>query len=306
MEENQNSKLHIKFDGENLASGTIDAYDLATTVLASADTLRSIANRMPGTKNSPLKIDVTALRPGSFEVDFSISIKNIIDGSILCLPILDAQCVNLATEIIKTFRNLIELKKFLKGKKPKKVEISHIKDNNLNNVTIVNFNGDNMKVNMTTYNVSQDKQTNEKLQKVFGPLLKDGSELDTIQISTPEKESEKVKISKEEALFFEKEEELQIIPTYKVRGVVTAMDRKTNNGRLTVGDEKRCLFEIQIEDIKNLEKVTNGIIDSMRDKTAITVIGEAVLDLEANIKKIVIKNIETEENLFPEIQQENA
>ena len=298
--ENQTDRLHIKFDGVNLASGTIDAYDLATTVMASADTLRGIANSIPSTKNSELKIDVTALRPGSFEVDFSISLKNIVDHGIAVLPLINSQTINSVKDVIKTFKSLIEVKKFLKGEKPTKVELNQTGDNT--NAVVYNFTGDHMVVNMPTYNVMQDKQTNEKLKKVFSPLLKEGNEIETIQISTPDDISEeKIEITKDQAKYFEQTEELQTIPTYKIRGVVTAMDRKTNNGKLTVGDEKRCHFEVEIEDIKNLEKVANGLIDSMRGKTPIVVLGEAVLDLESNIKKIKIKDIELDEKLFPDM-----
>ena len=297
--ENQTDRLHIKFDGVNLETGTIDAYDLATTVMASADTLRGIANSIPSTKNSELKIDVTALRPGSFEVDFSISLKNIVDHGVALLPLVNSQTINSVKDVVKTFKSLIEIKKFLKGEKPTKVELNQTGDNT--NAVVYNFNGDHMTVNMPTYNVMQDKQTNEKLKKVFSPLLKEGNEIETIQISTPDEvDEEKIVITKEEAIYFERTEELQTIPTYKIRGVVTAMDRKTNNGKLTVGDEKRCNFEVEIEDIKNLEKVANGLIDSMRGKTPIVILGEAILDLESNLKKIKIKDIEVDANLFPE------
>lgn len=297
--ENTNQKLHIKFDGINLASGTIDAYDLATTVMASADTLRNIANNIPSVKNSELKVDVNALREGSFEVSFSVSLKDALDYGVAITPLLNSATINSAKEVVKTLKSVIETIKFLKGEKPSKVEINQ----NGNNPTAVvyNFTGDNTTIHMNTYNSMQDKQVTEKLKKVFKPISKENSEVDFIEISIAEdskSDDSKITVNKEEVIYFEKTEELQIIPSYKIRGIVTAMDRKTNNGKLTTGDEKRCNFEIDIEDISLLEKVSNGVIDSMKTKVPILVMGEAVLDLEMNLKKIKIKNIEEDSKLF--------
>ena len=295
--ENQANRLHIKFDGTNLERGTIDAYDLAVTVMATADTLRGIANNFPGTKNSDLKIDVSALRPGSFEVDLAVSIKDIIGHGIALTPLLNSTTVDSIKEVVKTFKTLIEVKKFLKGEKATKVEINQNGSNP--RAVIYNISGDHMTLNMPTYNVLQDNHVNEKLKKVFTPLLKENGEVDSIQIASPDEVTEEnTKVTKEEALFFEKIEELQTVPIYKIRGIVTAMDRKTTNGKLTIGDGSRCHFEVDIDDLSKLDKVMDGLIDSMRSKNSIVVIGEAILDLESNLKKIKIKDTEVDEKLF--------
>ena len=295
--ETEPAKLNIRFSGVNLEKGTIDAYDLATSVMATADTLRSIANNFPNTKNSDFKVDVSALRPGSFEVHLAISAKDILDYGVALVPLINSSTIDSVKEVVKIFRTLIDIKKFLKGEKANKVEINQNGSNP--NAVIYNISGENMTINMPTYNVMQDKQTNERLKKVFSPMLKEGAEVDKIQIEDPDgKSSEKIEVNVEEAKYFERLEELQTIPTYKIRGIVTMMDRKTSNGKLSTADEKRANFEIDIDDLSKLNKVVDGLIDSMRGKTSIVIIGEAVLDLESNLKKIKIKDIEEDDKLF--------
>lgn len=293
----QSDLLYIKFEGTNLEKGTIDAYDLAVTVMATADTLRGIANHLPHTKNSDLRIDVSALRPGSFDVNMTVSLKELTDLGLACIPLLNGPTVNTIKDIVDVFKHLVSVKKFLKGEKPNKVEINQ---NGTAPVAVIyNIQGDNMTVNMPTFNMLQDKQINGTLKKVFEPMLKAGGDVDNIQIARPDSnDEEKVNVAKEEATFFDKIEELQTVPLYRIRGVVTAMDRKTTNGKLTVGDNKRANFEIDIDDISKLDKVMDGLIDSMRGKIPVIVIGEAVLDLEANLRKIKIKDLEQDSQLF--------
>lgn len=289
--ENDTKKLHIKFDGPTMETGRIDANDFAHTVSATAELLRFIARDVEGAKNKSLSVDLLAIKPGSFEVDLIVNLKDLALISPALVPLLNVNTISTVKQLIEVLKSLIQVKKFLKGEKPTKVEV--IQNDGSPHVAIHNNSGQ-VNVNVTTYNLLQSEGTNKRLHKVFQPLLKDGTELESIEIA--EENTEPIQVSKQEAPYFEKDEELQMAE-HKVKGIITAMDRKTYNGKISIG-EKRINFEVEISDIKNLDKVVDGLIESMKTKVAIMVIGEAAFDTELNIKRLKIKDIEKDQKLF--------
>lgn len=289
--ETDTKKLHIKFEGSSMEAGRIDANDFAHTVSATAELLRFIAKDVDGTRNKILNVDLVALRSGSFEVDLVVNLKDLAMISPALIPLFDVNTISSVKQLIEIFKSLIQVKKFLKGEKPTKVEV--IQNDGSPHVAIHNNSGQ-INVNVTTYNLLQSEGTNKRLHKVFQPLLKEGTDLESIEIS--EEDMEPVQVAKLEAPYFEKDEELQMAE-HKVKGIITAMDRKTYNGKISIG-EKRVNFEVEIADIKNLEKIVDGLIGSMKNKIAIMVIGEAAFDTELNIKRLKIKDIEKDQKLF--------
>lgn len=289
--ETDTKKLHIKFDGPTMEAGRIDANDFAHTVSATAELLRFIAKDVDGAKNKSLSIDLVALKTGSFEVDLVVNLKDLALISPVLIPLFNINTISTVKQLIEILKSLIRVKKFLKGEKPTKVEV--IQNDGSPHVAIHNNSGQ-INVNVITYNLLQSESTNKRLRKVFQPLLKEGSELESIAIA--EEDTEPIQVAKEEAPYFEKDEELQMAE-HKVKGIITAMDRKTYNGKISIG-EKRINFEVEIADIKNLEKIVDGLIGSMKNKVAIMVIGEAAFDTELNIKRLKIKDIEKDQKLF--------
>lgn len=289
--ETDTKKLHIKFDGPTMEAGRIDANDFAYTVSATAELLRFIAKDVDGAKNKSLSVDLVALKSGSFEVDLVVNLKDLALISPALIPLFNVNTVSTVKQLLEILKALINVKKFLKGEKPTKVEV--IQNDDSPHVAIHNNSGQ-INVNVTTYNLLQSEGTNKRLHKVFQPLLKEGTELESIEIA--EEDTEPVQVAKLEAPYFEKDEELQMAE-HKVKGIITAMDRKTYNGKISIG-EKRINFEVEIADIKNLEKIVDGLIGSMKNKVAIMVIGEAAFDTELNIKKLKIKDIEKDHKLF--------
>lgn len=290
--ENDTKKLHIKFEGSTMEAGRIDASDFANTVSATAELLKFIAKSVESTKNRQVHIDIVALEKGSFEVDLAITIKDLAEVAPALVPLLtDVHVISSAKQLIEILKSLIKVKKFLKGEKPSKVEI--IQNDGSPHVAI-HGNSGTVNVNVNTFNLLQSEGASKKLHKIVQPLLKEDSELESIEVS--EGGEEPIEVNKSEALYFEKEEELQTAE-HRVRGVITAMDRKTNNGKISIG-EKRVNFEIEITDITKLDKVVDGLIEAMKNKVNIMIIGQAVFDFESNLKHIKISDIEKEEKLF--------
>jgi len=283
--------MRIKFDGTALTEGRMDVKDFAQSVSATAELLSLITRST--SKNREVRIDLGVIRKGSFDAELVVKMLDIVQLAPALLPfIAEPQTISATKQIIEVVKSLIKARLFLKGEKPTKVEIKQ--DGGSPHVTIHNNQG---QINLTvnTFNLLQSDAVNQRLSKIVKPMLKEHAEVDSIEISGGETE-ETTTIAKGEAQYFEKTEELQMIE-YRVRGIVTALDRKTSNGKISVG-EKRVNFELEIVDIAKLDKVLNSLIESMKLKVEIMVIGEAAFDFESNLKKIKIRDVETDPKLL--------
>lgn len=289
--ETDSKKLHIKFDGATMEAGHIDVSDFAQTVSATADLLRFIAKGVESSKNKSLTVNLVALRPGSFEVDLVVNLKDLGDIAPGLVPLINVHSISGVKQLFEILKSLLQVKKFLKGEAPVKIEVLQ---NDGSPHVAIHGNTGTVNVSVNTFNLLQSEGVSKKLHKIVQPLLKEGGSLDSIEIS--EEGDEPIEVSKTEASYFKKEEELQTAK-HRVRGVITALDRKTSNGKISIG-EKRVNFEIDILDIKKLDKVVDGLIEAMKNKIAIMVIGQAVFDFESNLKHIKINDIEKEERLF--------
>jgi len=298
----QSSKLNLKFDGANLEEGTIDVFDLANTIIAFGHTVEKIADNESITKHNNIKVEVNALKPGSFDIGLMVTlvpIDQVIGNSLPLLVGLSALS-NKADLILNIFKKVIEVKKFLQGKPPGEVIIKQEGNNNV--AVVYNFKGDHTEISMPIYNALQDKRISEGIKKLTEPLKKEGGNVEEIVISgsNSELDRDKVVIVKDEVDYFERVQELQTVKSYKVRGVVTAFDRKTSVGKISINDQKRVTFEIdqRISEIELTNQIIERIIESLKLKINVIMEGEAVLDFEANLKKIIIQTIGTEAKLM--------
>lgn len=285
--------LHLKFESSTKEVGRVDAGDFTSTVSATTDLLKFIAKGLEATKNKDVQIELVASREGSFEADLAITIKNIVEAAPAMIAFLaDGQVTSSAKQLIEILKELVQVKKVLKGEKPNEVKV--VQGDGSPHVAITGNSGT-VNVSVNTYNLLQTEGAGKRLHKMVQPLLKEGAELDSIEMFE-DGATEHVQVSKPEAPYFERTEEFQMAE-HKVRGVITAMDRKTCNGKISVGD-KRINFEVEIEDIKKLDKVVDTLIESMRNKVAILVIGKAAFDFESNLKHIVVSDVEKQPELF--------
>lgn len=291
----QSANLHLKFDGANLPTGTIDIYDLSNTILALGQVIEKIAENEEITKHKKIQINVTTLRPGSFDVGISLSFQDIVAAATAVMPLLVVEGSGLALRVLDIFCKVIEVKKFLRGEKPKNVEI--VQNGADARAVVYNFSGDKMTVNMPVYNALQNKEIQNGVKKIVEPLTKDGGNIDSIELSSDSADFD-LEVNKEEAPYFERTDELQVKSDFKVKGVVTAFDRKTRNGRINVSDSKRITFELAPGTIEQDEKLIGMIIESLKLKVYLYLVGDATLDFESNLKKIKVKDVQSEAKLF--------
>jgi len=290
--ERQSAKLNIKFSGEKLPRGTIDVYDLANTVLATAQVIEQIAKKENILENRKIRIDVSALKLGSFDVDLIINLIGMTMTTGQTLFNLPAG-INQIKSTLNILSGLLNVKKFLQGEKPTKVQLKQ--EGKMQKATIYNFIGKNITVNLSVYDALGDKHINTRLKEMFQPLAKEGGEVESIKLSSGEEIKEE--ISKNEYQYFGGEEE-KIREDSEIRGIVSAFDRKTGNGKITLPSEKRILFEIAVVHPRDYEKIETSILDSLKLKTTLIFRGEVVKDQTSNMTKIIIKDVTMEETLI--------
>jgi hypothetical protein len=282
------AELRVKFEGENLAAGTIDVYDLANTMLAIGQTVDGIAKQEDISRRGQVTIDVTALRPGSFETDLMIKFVPLAVATAALIPV---DVVSKAKAILEIFNGIIDIRKFLKGEKPASVVINQNGANS--SVTIINVNGESIQMKIPVYNALQNKQIAESTKKIFAPLSKEGSNVDAIKFTLPELSETEVDVLKAEVAYFVGTEELQITPNFTVKGIISAFDRKTSIGRITLDGGKRPFFEIDML-TENYESMVSAALASLKHKLSVHLTGEAALDFSSNLKRIKVDAITSE------------
>lgn len=288
----------IKFDGNNLGEGVIGVYDLANTILAFSQVVDNIAVREQLNKKGRIQINVSALKPGSFDVQMVLDFTQIaLDAAISATPLLAViSSENPAKYVLGIFQEVLRLKKFLQGKKAKSVTIKQNGDNNV--AVVVNFIGNATNTTLPAISSIQDKRVTQALQKMIEPIKKEGSNVDEISFHRVDTGSME-RITEREATFFDSSEEVQSIQDYGLKGTITAFDRKTGTGRISVSEAKRIPFDMSSDQALDLvEGNALRLIESMKLKIPVLIKGEATLDFESNVRKIVIQNVEPEARLF--------
>jgi hypothetical protein len=296
----EGDKLLLKFDGEKLKEGVIDIYDLSSTIVALGNAIGAISNLSGYTKSQRLKIDVSALRPGSFEVEIIINFEALKEVA-LAIGVLASNtgAFDATRAVLKTLKDLIALKKFLKGEKPAEVKINAVGLNP--QVTVYNIKGENMTINMSVYNAAQDKSINKNIHDIYKPLLKEDGEVEIIDLKIKNevaKSTEELgRVIKNEISYFEDISELQNVKEYKIKAIVSRLDSKTGTGFLTIGG-KRIVFELGGIDPNLYDEAFIILAESLKLKLPIFITGAATLDFESNLKKISITKVESEAKLF--------
>ena len=280
-------KFDLTFKGD-LVENSVDAFDLANTILAVSQALNQISSIKYESMRGKIKINVNAFSEGSFVSGILIYIEQ---GKDLIVPLFPALITghNVGKELLSSLKVYLDIRQMLKGKPPAKVE------HNNDGVTIY---GDNNKIFVThnDFRIIQDKSVSKNLDKAVQPLLKDDSEIK--QISITEEGKEIASVSRENAKYLLEDESFQTIDNFRIKGFVTKIDTKTSNGFLNLGDiktGKRISFSFQL----NLPKEKLHIlIGSLESKIKIYLNGQAVMDYEGNPRSIDVVEIQQDEDLF--------
>ena len=144
------AKVSLHLDGNN----TIDAVALSEIIKNFAELAKYAAVRQD--PDSYLKMNVTAFKNGSFQIDFS-AIQEFIDN-LINNP---TEMLSFAGQVISTVKGYFEIKKLLKGKKEESVV-----DNCDGTITITSQDGSTATVNKNSISVMQNAQIDNMVVNV--------------------------------------------------------------------------------------------------------------------------------------------
>lgn len=283
-------KFQLRFRGQ-LVENSVDAYDAANTIIATANILQEIAEIKLGTETSDkLHFNIQAFKQGSHITDFIIhSTEFAVQNAPALLP-LASTVYTVGKSLLESLKLLIEIKTALKGGQPAKISPE------ANGQFLLQVTGDHNTIN---YHISaqdlrmlQSKSIEKNTEKAVQPLTKQDSPVDSIDYIP--QDVEPVEISKEEAQYLVSTDALQTHDKMKYKVTISKIDRKVCSGFADIGS-RRVSFTFP----KDLEQEKfHLLVESLEHKIQIFIIGTVIMDYEGNPKQITITDVENEIKLF--------
>jgi hypothetical protein len=283
-------KFKLSFKGK-LIENSADAYDVANTIIATANILQEVAQIRYGSETSDsIKINIHAFEKGSLDTTFLIHAADVAKTATGALLPLVPTIYGVGKEVLETFKTYLEIKKALKGEPA--TDIKALSGNKFQlsvkgNGNVVNFNLD-----AHDLRVLQSKTIDKNTEKIVQPLMKDDSVIEEIEYSG--EEVSMVKIDKEEAPYMNYNESVQNLEKIKYKGVVTKIDTKAFSGYLDMGS-KRLPFNY-VRDLP--QNKFDILVSSLRTRVQIYVIGGVTMNFQSEPQHMTILDVESEVKLF--------
>ncbi|MGI9558739.1 MAG: hypothetical protein ACR2NQ_03590 [Thermodesulfobacteriota bacterium] len=233
------TNLKLIFEGPAVKNGEIDVEDLAPTLVA-IDNLLKTTNREINGNNVEMSVKVSATHKGSFEVVFNL-LQSFLENPEMLIDRAESIC-----DAVKKVYSLI---KFLKGKMPDKVTPKE------DGKVIVHRGKDTLVTDQRTIQLSKNHSIKERAKKSVDSLSKEG--IDNIKIRLSD--SEEVNINKHEREYFEFEETEE--PVYTRRNarlqIISLSFKESNQWQFTDTDGDKQL-RATIEDADFLDKIAKN------------------------------------------------
>ena len=279
-------QFQLSFKGD-LIENSVDAFDVANTILATSQVLQEISSILYGEEvANDLKININAFKKGSLATDFILLYNDIKEATAPLIPVVGT-IYQTGKSILSTYKTYIDVRKFLKGEAPK--EIKTVDNNNIQIVA-----KDNTQINITynDFRVLQSKTISKNMTKSFQPLTKEDTLLSEIKVTT--EDDEEFFVDKKESAYFTTSSEIQEVPEMKLKATVSKIDTKARSGYLDMPN-KRVPFNYD----KNLEQSEfELLVDSLKKRFQIYLIGSVRMDLEGNPASMYIKSVDSDNKLF--------
>ncbi len=162
------ARLKVVYEGQ---THQIELYSLVTNLMYLGDLVTQINRKLDD--RTEVKINVNAFSPGSFEVDLGL----VLTAAQFFGVLMGTEGLSIQSTIT-LLKEFLELKKFLKGGKAEKTEISG------DQVVVFNASND-ITVNNFTFNIyKSDLQSNRSVEKAFSDLA-ENPELEAYTIQDP-------------------------------------------------------------------------------------------------------------------------
>lgn len=166
------ARLKVVYEGQ---THQIELYSLVTNLMYLGDLVTQINRKLDD--RTEVKINVNAFSPGSFEVDLGL----VLTAAQFFGVLMGTEGLSIQSTIT-LLKEFLELKKFLKGGKAEKTEISG------DQVVVFNASND-ITVNNFTFNIyKSDLQSNRSVEKAFSDLA-ENPEIEAYNIQDPSGES---------------------------------------------------------------------------------------------------------------------
>lgn len=278
----------LVFRGPAVENGEIDVQDFAPALLSIGDLLQSANEVINGTA-AKVAVKVRATSEGSFEVDLALwqqildSIFNYAqshkDGIAAAQELADLVLKvggAVSGVVATTGGGLFALLKWLKGRKPEKVEYKE-------NGTVTLQIGDNYFVtNKRTVELAENVAVRNHAKRLVSTLQREG----ITSIAARQSDGKEISLSKEDVPSFEisddQEEELSDVTRPMVLQIISLSFKEENKWRLTDGGEP---FTASIEDIDFLNKIANNEITFGKNDYLICEVREKQLRTDKGLKK---------------------
>ncbi|MGD1003616.1 MAG: hypothetical protein ABR884_03535 [Minisyncoccia bacterium] len=283
-------RFDLSFSGQ-LVDNSVDAFDVANTILATSYALQEIAMVKLGEEASKnLTLNISAFKEGSMVSEFIYHFASLAADITPLLP-LSGDIAKTGTTILNSLKTYIDIKTLLKGKPPESAKA--ISDNKIE--ININVNGDNNKIliDYPDFNLLQSQTLAKYIAKATQPLRKEDTPIEVIGIG-PTKTQKLININKEDALYLDSKESFQVLPEIKYKGRVTKIDSKVRSGYINLGN-RRIPFtfssELPIDDYF-------ALVESLKRRIQIFLIGQATMDYEGNPRSIMVRKVESEVTLL--------
>lgn len=281
-------RFQLSFKGQ-LVENSVDAFDVANTILATSLSLQEIATlKLDKNTAQELKLNIGAFKEGSLVSEF---VYYMVPTAIAAAPVLVSatpQILEASRVVIDGLRTYVDVKKLLKGKKATSVKAV----DGGQNITITVGDNSSVTINYNDYRALQSQTLSKNVAKMTQPLRKEDSLLDEINLIASSDNSFNIK--KDEAQYFVSDDLLQTVSEVRYRGVVTKIDSKVRSGYISVGS-KRIPFTFP-ENLSNEQFII--LAESLKRQIQIILIGEVSMDFESNPRSISITGVESELQLF--------
>lgn len=288
-------EIILTLDGDLMVEGSVDYRTLFDVIEGSVGAIEGFSRLADF--NQVVSFRVKPPKKGSFEI--SLLAVQLLNSTVPLLP-----HIGTIKDVTSFFIEYLKIKKALKGEELKK---ENILTNDNGSVSIKNNSGsivynDNRKsVNVNIIARAIDDPTlNKKVDKIMTAIEKN-TQIDSISFTETDFENDNtLRISREEAEYFKYTEKFEAQSDNLV-GYVRKIDNKTNNGTITIdenGKEKTVLFELDIKDIEQLDKIVRNLALAEANKTRVVFSGEKTLDSKGKIKKIIVNDVSIVDKSF--------
>lgn len=287
MPEKDYYQFQLSFKGQ-LVENSVDAFDVANTILATSQALQEIADIRFGEASKKIRININAFQEGSLTTKFILFLY---ENKELMIPLIPytKDIYEVGKNILSSLGTIIEVKKLLKGEPPKDVKAidnRQIKITGKDNSTTI--------INYYDFRALQNKTISKDLNKMVQPLAKEGSLLEELELIDETNKKSILKIKKNEAIYLKSDNELQILEEIKYKGMITKIDTKARSGYIDIAN-KRLPFHFD----KTIQQEKFDIlVESLKKRIQIFLIGRVEMDYENNPIHMQVIDVQSEIKLF--------